>query len=41
MIYNSTLEPWATPDFIERETAMEVTAYAALLEDEPEGQSAR
>lgn len=28
-----TIEVWATPDFVEYETPMEVTAYAARMED--------
>lgn len=28
-----TLETWSTPDFVEYETPMEVTAYAARMED--------
>ncbi|GAB3133140.1 hypothetical protein GCM10027258_01750 [Amycolatopsis stemonae] len=28
-----TLESWSTPDFVEYETPMEVTAYAARMED--------
>ncbi|MFD5246574.1 pyrroloquinoline quinone precursor peptide PqqA [Amycolatopsis sp. NPDC058340] len=27
------IEVWTTPDFVEYETPMEVTAYAARLED--------
>jgi coenzyme PQQ precursor peptide PqqA len=27
------LEVWTTPDFVEYETPMEVTAYAARMED--------
>ena len=28
-----TTELWTTPDFVEYETPMEVTAYAARMED--------
>ncbi|MFD8498307.1 coenzyme PQQ precursor peptide PqqA [Amycolatopsis xylanica] len=28
-----TTEVWTTPDFVEYETPMEVTAYAARMED--------
>ncbi|MFE6614809.1 pyrroloquinoline quinone precursor peptide PqqA [Amycolatopsis sp. NPDC057786] len=27
------IEEWTTPDFVEYETPMEVTAYAARMED--------
>ncbi|MFC4857434.1 pyrroloquinoline quinone precursor peptide PqqA [Actinophytocola glycyrrhizae] len=30
---SAELEVWTTPDFVEYETPMEVTAYAARMED--------
>ncbi|MEV4315813.1 pyrroloquinoline quinone precursor peptide PqqA [Actinocrispum sp. NPDC049592] len=33
MIENTEREVWTTPDFVEYETPMEVTAYAARMED--------
>lgn len=32
MIENEQLEAWTTPDFVEYDTPMEVTAYLARME---------
>lgn len=33
MIESTDLEVWTTPDFVEYETPMEVTAYVARMEE--------